>query len=137
MSWHNGICITTKYHSDFVEARELPCNLKDWFENQYEYSGWYDGCEILISDSDQDKIWNWHSMTTPLRFSKWLDNNDEASNYEIVIGPDGKQITDKEIQNYFIDYDEGDNIQHIAFVFRCLAYTLNLSIHSSLEALLR
>lgn len=117
MSWHNGICITTKYHSDFVEARELPCNLKDWFENQYEYSGWYDGCEILISDSDQDKIWDWHSMTTQGRFSKWLDNNNEANNYEIVIGPDGKQISDKEIQNYFIDYDEGDNIQHIAFVF--------------------
>ena len=117
MSWHNGICITTKYHSDFVEARELPCNLKDWFENQYEYSGWYDGCEILISDSDQDKIWDWHTMTTQGRFSKWLDNNNEANNYEIVIGPDGKQISDKEIQNYFIDYDEGDNIQHIAFVF--------------------
>ena len=117
MSWHNGICITNKYHSDMVEARELPCNLKDWFENHYEYGGWYDGCEIVLSDLDQDKIWNWHSMTTEDRFSKWLDNNDEANNYEIVIGPDGKRINDEEIQNYFIDYDEGDNIQHIAFVF--------------------
>ena len=90
MSWHNGICITTKYHSDFVEARQLPCNLKDWFENQYEYSGWYDGCEILISDSDQDKIWNWHSITTEDRWNKWIENNDEAGGYEIPWFPGGE-----------------------------------------------
>lgn len=118
MSWHNGICITTKYHSDFVEARELPCNLKDWFENQYEYGGWYDGCEIVLSDSDQDKIWDWHSITTKDRWNKWIDNNDEAGEYEIIIGPNGKQINSwKEVQNYFIDYDEGEEIQHIVFVF--------------------
>ena len=117
MSWHNGICITTKYHSDFVEARELPCNLKDWFENQYEYGGWYDSCEVLISDSDQDKIWDWHSITTEDRWNKWIDNNHEASGYEMIIGPDGKQIGDSDIENYFIDYDEGEEIQHIVFVF--------------------
>ena len=118
MSWHNGICITTKYHSDFVEARELPCNLQDWFENQYEYGGWYDSCEVLISDSDQDKIWNWHSITTEDRWNKWIDNNDEAGGYEMIIGPEGKQLNSfSDVRDLFINYDEGDNIQHIAFVF--------------------
>lgn len=113
MSWHRGICITTKYHSDFVEANELPCNLQDWFENQYEYGGWYDGCEITLSEVDQDKVWNWHSVTTEERLNKFIEMR--GDDIEKIIGPNGKEVFSYD--DYFIDYDNGEKIEHIAFIF--------------------
>tara|TARA_B100001939_G_C16648288_1_gene490657 strand:+ start:30 stop:353 length:324 start_codon:yes stop_codon:yes gene_type:complete len=99
MSWHDGLAITHKYHSDFVEMREMPCDVEKWFDLQYQYGGTYDSIEV-----DPE----WASLTTSKRLEKFLETND--IDHEFVIFQ-GEYISWDNIP--FIDYDNGEKIKHI------------------------
>lgn len=99
MSWQYGIAITHKYHSDFVEMREMPCDVEKWFDLQYKYGGNYDDIEVKP---------DWASLTTPERLEKFLETND--IDHEFVVYK-GEYISFQNIP--FIDYDNGEEIKHI------------------------
>ena len=99
MSWTSGIGITHKYHSDFIEMKELPCDLEVWWQLQCSFGGNYDQIEV-----DPE----WASLTTKERLSKFYTNNQIDEEFIVF---EGKYITFDEIP--FIDYDNGEEIKFV------------------------
>ena len=47
--WTEGIGITDYRNSLWLKDGELPPEIMEWFDNHYEYSGWYDAMKLTDS----------------------------------------------------------------------------------------
>jgi len=47
--WTEGIGITDYRNSLWLKDGELPPEIMEWFDNHYEYSGWYDSMKLTDS----------------------------------------------------------------------------------------
>jgi len=99
--WTEGIGITDYRNSLWLRDGELPPEIMEWFDNHYEYSGWYDSMKLTDNYDkpyyrmDYQGLTEWYEQFSVEKFFHHTMANDDYPD-ELVspfyITPKGKYI---------------------------------------------
>tara|TARA_R100001594_G_scaffold11962_6_gene26799 strand:+ start:1417 stop:1812 length:396 start_codon:yes stop_codon:yes gene_type:complete len=126
--WTEGIGITDYRNSLWLRDGELPPEIMEWFDNHYEYSGWYDAMKLTDNYDkpycrmDYKGLTEWYEQFSVEKFF-----HDDMSNYDgsdelvspFYTTPKGKliKLNEYQMESYPNYKTRKQDKRYVAYIF--------------------
>ena len=126
--WTEGIGITDYRNSLWLRDGELPPEIMEWFDNHYEYSGWYDSMKLTDNYDkpycrmDYKGLTKWYEQFSVEKFFADTMSNDDYPD-ELVspfyTTPKGKliKLNEYQMESYPNYKTRKQDKRYVAYIF--------------------
>ena len=126
--WTEGIGITDYRNSLWLRDGELPPEIMEWFDNHYEYSGWYDAMKLTDNYDkpycrmDYQGLTKWYEQFSVEKFFADTMSNDDYPD-ELVspfyTTPKGKliKLNEYQMESYPNYKTRKQEKRYVAYIF--------------------